>query len=316
MPILPGLNGESDVDVIKRAFKSFSKDDMGTYAAALAYQTLFSIFPFLLFLIAMLGFLDVPQFFDWMLEQAQSAFPQDVFNRFETILNEVRNNSAGGLLSFGVIAALWSASGGMRALMNALNVAYGVEETRPLWKKYALSVGYTLATAILLMVSAALMLLGPDGIEWLADQIGLGDLFVTLWTWLRFPVLIILLIIVCALLYYAAPNIKQPFKLITPGAVIAVLVWVLASIAFSIYVSNFGNYSATYGSLGGVIIGLTYFFMSAAVLLLGAEINAEVYRAEFGPPVPADKADAQAQANRHTGPTGRDQLLLDRPTSG
>ena len=310
---LPGLAGENPADLIKRSLKAFSKDDMATYAAALAYQALFSIFPFLLFLIAMLGFLDVPQFFDWMLEQAESAFPSDAFTRFESIITQIRNNSAGGLLSFGIIAALWSSSGGMRALMNALNVAYGVKETRPLWKKYALSISYTLAIAILLVTGAALMLLGPDGIEWLADQVGLGNAFVTAWTWLRFPVLVVLLMVVVALLFYAAPNVKQPFTLITPGAVVTVILWLLASLAFSLYVSNFSNYNATYGSLGGVIVGLTYFFMSAAVILLGAEINAEIYKAKNGYPVPRDQADAVEASS--DAPTGRDQLLLGHRAS-
>ncbi len=308
---LPGLQGESLSAVLKRAFKGFTAHDMATYAAALAYQALFSMFPFLLFLIALLGFINREDFFTWMLDQAQAAFPADVFTRFETIINEIRHNSAGGLLSFGIIAALWSASGGMRALMNALNKAYEVEETRAAWKRYALSVVYTLIVAVLLVAGAALMLMGPDAIKWAADQIGLGSVFVTLWTWLRYPVLVVLLMIAAALLYFAAPNVSQPFKLITPGAVVAVLLWVLASLGFSLYVSSFSNYNATYGSIGGVIVALTYFFISAAVLLLGAEINAEVYRRRLGTPVPTDEAKAVQDRPK----AGREQMLISPPES-
>ena len=321
MPV-PGFGGESPVDLTKRSFKTFIKDDMGTYAAALSYQALFAIFPFLLFLISFLGFLHMPQFFDWLLEQAQAAFPPDAFARFEEVITQIRNQPQGGLLSFGIIAAIWASSGGMRALMNALNVAYGVEETRPMWKKYLLSILYTVAIAILLIAGVALMLLGPDAMTWLADQIGLGSLFVTLWTWLRFPVLIILLTIVAALLYYVAPNVEQPFKLITPGAIVAVVLWIVASIGFSIYVSNFSNYNATYGSLGGVIVLLTYFFISSSVLLLGAEMNAEIHKDKLGTPVPEDQTGTdQETGNQHADRagsdqrTGRDQLLLGRRAS-
>jgi len=285
---IPGLDDTNPVELIKRSVREFSKDDMTTYAAALSYHALFALFPFIIFMIALLGFLQVPQFFDWILEQAETAFPADAYGRLEEVVDQVQNQSSGGLLSFGIVTAIWAASSGIRSLMNALNVAFDVEETRPAWKRYLLSIVYTIGIAALLLASAALMLLGPQAIEAIADQVGLGSVFVTLWTWLRWPVLAVLLALAAALIYYAAPNVEQPFKLITPGAAFAVILWVIASIGFSIYVSTFGNYSATYGSLGGVIVLLFFFFISSAVLLLGAEINAELHRNELGEPTPAD----------------------------
>jgi membrane protein len=276
---IPGLGDEQPVNLVKRSLKAFAKDDMGTYAAALSYAALFALFPFLIFLIALLGFLNIPQFFDWILEQAQTAFPADAYQRLSDVIDQVRSQGRGGLLSFGAVAAIWSSSSGIRSLMNALNVAYDVEETRPLWKRYLYSVLYTLGIAVLLIAGAALMLTGPRAIEWIAEQAGLGSLFVTLWTWLRWPVLAILLMLVAALVYYVAPNVDQGFRLITPGAVLAVVIWVIASFGFSIYVANFGNYNATYGSLGGGIVLLFYFYLSSAVLLLGAELNAELHHA-------------------------------------
>lgn len=160
--------------------------------------------------------------------------------------------------------------------MNAMNVAYGVKETRPAQRRYLLSVIYTIGVAALLIASAALMLIGPRAFEWAAKQAHLGSEFVTIWTWLRWPVLVLLLMVAAALIYYVSPNVDQPFALITPGAVVAVGSWVLASVGFSLYVSNFSNYSATYGSLGGIIVLLLYFYLSSAVLLLGAEVNAEL----------------------------------------
>ena len=285
---IPGLHDTSLPDLIKRSLKDFVKDDMATYAAALSYAALFALFPFLIFLIALLGFLNIPEFFDWLLEQAETAVPVDAYLRLKEVVNQIQAQPRGGLLSFGIVLAIWASSSGIRSLMNALNVAYDVEETRPAWKRYALSIAYTFGLAILLMGGAALMLLGPQAIEWIADQAGLGDVFVTLWTWLRWPVVVVVLMLAAALVYYVAPNADQPFALITPGAVMAVVSWIVASIGFSIYVSNFSNYSATYGTLGGVIVLLLYFYISSAVLLLGAEMNAVLRRIELGEPEPKD----------------------------
>ncbi len=188
-------------------------------------------------------------------------------------------NQKSGVLSVGILVALWSASIGIRSLMNAMNRAYDVEEGRPTWKLMLLSVGYTIGLAIILLCAAALMIIGPQVMEWLADQVGLKDIVVTLWTWLRWPVIVFLMMLVVAVLYYVTPDVEQRFRFITPGSVVAVIVWIAASIAFGIYVQNFGNYDATYGSIGAVIVLLLYFYISAAVLLFGAEMNAVIEHA-------------------------------------
>ncbi|HYJ13674.1 MAG TPA: YihY/virulence factor BrkB family protein [Thermomicrobiales bacterium] len=288
---IPGLHGTSPVDLLKRAVKDFLKDDMSTYSAALAYAALFALFPFLIFLIALLGFLNIPEFFDWLLDQGQTALPADAFGMLEEIITQIRGQARGGLLSIGIIVAIWGASGGVRSVMNAMNVAFDVEETRPIWKRYLLSIFYTLGIAVLLIAASGLMLTGPELMESIASEVGLGDLFVTLWTWLRWPVLVVLLMLVAALVYYVAPNVDQPFALITPGAAFAVVMWVIASVGFSLYVSNFANYGSTYGSLGSMIILLLFFYVSSAVLLLGAEVNAELHRIRLGEPVPADGSE-------------------------
>ena len=276
---IPGLRGMEPGQLAKRSVKEFLRDDMTTYAAALAYHVLLALFPFAIFLLALLGVLGLPGFFDWLLGQAQTALPQDAFRRVELVVNQIRGQTRGGLLSFGILVALWAASAGVRSLMNALNAAYDVEESRPTWQRYLLSIAYTVGLAVLLTAAAGLMLVGPRGVEWLARQVGLGNLFVTLWTWLRWPAAVLLLLLAVAVVYYAAPNVEQPFRFVTPGSVIAVVAWVAASLGFSYYVSNFGNYAATYGSLGGVVVLLLYFFVSAAALLLGAEVNAAIHHA-------------------------------------
>ncbi len=271
---IPGLRGLGPWTVLKRSLKDFFDDKMMTYAAALAYQVLFAIFPFVIFLVALLGFLNLSDFFDWLLQQAQVVLPRTAMASVRQVVDEIRGQDQGGLLSFGIVAAVWVASAGVRATMDALNVAYDVEETRSAWKRYPLSIIYTLGLAVMIIAAAALMLLGPQLIGWLAQQIGLAEVFTTLWSWLRLPIAVVLLTFAVAIIYHAGPNVEQPFRLITPGAVLAVVAWVVASLAFSYYVANFANYQAIYGSLGAVVVLLLYFYISAAALLFGAEINA------------------------------------------
>ena len=273
------------LELLKRSVRAFSADDMLTYAAALSYSALFALFPFLIFLITLLGFLNISEFFDWILEQAKAALPAESYRLVEDVITQVQGQPRGGLLSISIIVAIWGASSGIRSVMNALNVAYDVEESRPALRRYGLSVVYTLGLAVLLVASAGLMLTGPRGMEWVADQAGMGSLFVTLWTWLRWPVLAVFLLVTAGVIYALAPNHDQSFKLITPGAVLAVILWLVASIGFSFSVSSFANYSATYGSLGGIIVLLLYFYISSVVLLLGAEVNAQVRRIDFGVPI-------------------------------
>ena len=291
MPI-PGLRGVGPGELAKRSIKEFLADDMATYAAALAYHVLFALFPFAIFLIALLGVLHIPGFFDWLLGQARTALPQDAYGRVEQVIGQVRGQARGGLLSFGIVAALWAASSGVRSLMNALNAAYDVEESRPAWRRYPLSILYTVGLAVMLILAAGLMLVGPRAAEWIAGQAGLGNAVVALWTWLRWPVAVLLLGLAVAVVYYVAPDVDQPFRLVTPGSVLAVVAWVAASLGFSYYVANVANYGATYGSLGGVVVLLLYFFLSAAVLLLGAEVNAVIHHAASGsePAPPGERA--------------------------
>lgn len=272
---IPGLRGLGPGTLVKQAIMDFIADDMPTYAAALAYQVLFSLFPFLLFLVSLLGFLNIPQFFTWLQQQAQTVLPPDAMAQVNAVIAQLQQPQ-GGLLSFGILAALWTASAGVRATMNALNVAYNVAEGRPTWKRFVLSIIYTICLAVLLIGAAALMILGPQAMQWLADHVGLGQVVVTLWTWLRWPVAVLLVILAVATIYYVTPDVEQEFRFITPGAIIAVLVWILASLGFGYYVQNFADYSATYGSIGAIIVLLLYFFISAAVLLFGAEVNAVI----------------------------------------
>ena len=272
------LRGVGFWTVIKRTLKGFSEDDMSTYAAALAYRALFALFPFTLFLIALLGFLNVPEFFDWLREQASIALPPAAMEEVNPVIDQLQEER-GGLVSAGILIALWTASVGVRALMNAMNNAYDVEEGRPVWKLTILSIIYTVGIALMLLAAAGIMITGSQVMEWLAGVVGFEDSVLTLWAVLRWPLAALLLTTVIALLYYFAPDVEQEFRFITPGSVVAVIVWIVASIGFGIYVQNFGNYDAIYGSIGTIIILMLYFYISSAVLLLGAEMNAVIEHA-------------------------------------
>jgi membrane protein len=277
---IPGFAEQAPWEVVKRAVKDFLDDDMATYAAALSYHLLLALFPFIIFLLNLLGAVGLAAFFDRLINQARATLPPDAFQILEQVVGEIRNRPGQGLLSVSIVLALWAASAGMRSVTNALNQAYDVDETRPIWQRYPLSVLYTVGLAALVILSAAARLVGPQVVERLTNRLGLTELVATLWTWLRWPVVVMLLLLVVALIYYLGPNVDQPFRYVTPGSVTAVIVWIIASAGFSAYIERFGDYGATYGSLGGMIVLLLYFFVSGAVLLFGAEINAAIHPAQ------------------------------------
>lgn len=285
---IPGLRGISVPMLIRKSVVEFFNDDMATYAAALAYQSLFSLFPFIIFLTALLGFVDRPDFFEWLRQQTQALFPAEASQQINQVIAQLRQPQH-GLLSFGVATALWVASAGIRATMNALNAAYGVPEGRPAWKRYPLSILYTIGIAAMLIAAAVLLTVGPQAMQWLAQHIGVERIFVLLWAWLRWPAAVALLCLTVALVYYVAPDVEQEFRYITPGAVLSVIVWIAASLAFNYYVGNFANYNAMYGSIGTIVVLLLYFYISSAVLLFGAEVNAVIEHHAPGGKRPGEK---------------------------
>ena len=173
--------------------------------------------------------------------------------------------------------------------MKAMNAAYDVEEARPAWKLYPLSIIYTVGIAAMIIVSAALLILGPELMGWIATQVGLHDVFVAVWSWLRWPAAFLILTLAVAVTFHVAPNVEQSFRFITPGALLSVIVWIVASVGFNYYVKNFADYNVMYGSIGAIIVLLLYFFISAAVLLFGAELNAVIEHNSVHGKNPSDK---------------------------
>lgn len=276
--------------VTRLALAKFSEHDMATYAAALAYRVLFSLFPFVIFLTTLLGFLGLPRFFDWMREQAAYLLPPQAMEQINAVVAELESPE-GGLMSVAIALALWSASAAVMGTMNALNVVFEVQERRAAWKRILVSIFYTFALALMLVIAAATMIAGPEFLTWLTRYVGLDSLFIAVWAWLRWPIAFFLLLLVVAIVYYASPNVKTPFRMITPGSTLAVTTWLAASVGFGFYVQNFASYNKTYGSMGAVIVLLLYFFISAAVMLLGAEVDAVLAR-ERGKPVEEAKGDS------------------------
>jgi membrane protein len=264
--------------VSKRSIRKYLRHNMVEYSTALAYRALFALVPFFALLVTLLGFLGINGFFDWMIEQVDFTLQERFAEVVEGWIRQSQQYLAqGGLLSGVVILAVWSISSGVRSLTKALNAVHEVEESRPLWKRYPLSFFYALSLAITTILGAGLLLIGPQLVGWIVGLVGLDEVFISLWTWLRLPVALFLLILTVSIVYWVFPNVNHPYRLITPGAVLAVIVWVVASLSFSFYLANFANYSVIYGSLGAAFALLLYFYISAAVLLFGAEVNVAIH---------------------------------------
>src|SRR3954470_19334199 len=263
-------------EVSRRSTRKYLRqDDMSSYAAALAYRALFAMIPFLALLVELLGFLGIGDFFiEWLAGQINFPLEGQIAEIVRQWIMQTMSLTQGERLSIGLVVigiAVWSISSGVRTLTKSLNRAYDAEDNRPSWKRYGLSFFYALGLAVMVIMAATLLFMGPRTIEWIVGRVGLDEAFVSLWTWLRLPVALVLLMLVVSIVYWTVPNANHAYRLISPGAVLAVIGWVLASLGFSFYIVNFANYSVIYGSIGIVFVLLLYFYISAAVLLFGAE---------------------------------------------
>jgi membrane protein len=273
---IPGLHGLNPLLLFKESGKRFLEHDMRTHAAALTYYVIFAVFPFALLLISLFSYLDLSYLLEWVREMAKAYFQDETMHQIDEVFVQLERRRR-GLLSLSIVGALWAASYPFRATVNALNVVYGVKEDRGFWKVCVLSVFYTLAIGILLVSSALLFLIGPQAIHWSLQKLGINGTWLPAYAdWLRWPVLVMLLTLVLALVYGLAPDVEQRSRFVTPGAMFAVLVWVAASFGFQFYVHTFVNFNAMYGSVGTAIVFLLYFHISSGVLLFGAEVNAVI----------------------------------------
>jgi membrane protein len=274
------LSKGSWLGVLKRTFKEFKDDNLTDWAAALTYYGVLSIFPLLLVLVSILGLVGqsaTQPLIDNVGKVAPGPAKEIITSAIQNL--QQSKGAAGILFIVGLAGALWSASGYIAAFMRASNAIWDVEEGRPAWKTIPLRLVITLITVVLLAVMAvAVVLTGPLA-EQVGNVVGLGSTAVTVWDIAKWPVLILIVSFMFAFLYWAAPNVRHPrFQWVSPGGLVAVLLWILASAAFAFYVANFGSYNKTYGALGGVIIFLVWLWISNIAILLGAEFNAELER--------------------------------------
>jgi membrane protein len=266
--------------VLRRTIAEFKADNLTDWAAALTYYGILALFPALLVLVSILG-LAGSGTTKTLIDNIGSAAPGSAKDILISGIHNVESSrsSAGILFIVGIAAALWSASGYIGAFTRASNVIYEVGEGRPFWKLRPQQVLITFAMVVLLAVSALAVVVTGGLARYFGDVVGVGSTAVQVWDIAKWPVLLVLVSLMFALLYWAAPNVKQPgFRWVSPGSLLAVTVWLIASAAFAFYVANFGSYNKTYGSLGGVIVFLVWLWISNVAILLGAEFDAELTR--------------------------------------
>ncbi|MDW5594888.1 YihY/virulence factor BrkB family protein [Conexibacter stalactiti] len=267
---------------LKRAGKGFKEDGLQDWAAALTYYSVLSLFPLLIVLVALVGlFGEYPRTVNAMLDIVREVAPGSTADTVETSISGVVRDKggAGALLGIGLVTALWTASGYIGAFMRAANGVYDVEETRPFWKLRPLQLAITAVMVVLIALLAIGFVVSGSVARALGDTIGLGDTAVTVWNVAKWPVMLLVAVVMIALLTWVGPNVKQPkLRWITPGAALGLGILILASVGFAFYVGNFGSYNATYGALGGVIVFLIWLWIANLALLFGVEVDAELER--------------------------------------
>jgi membrane protein len=274
------VKGRGWVQVLKRTGKEFSADNITDWAAALTYYSILSIFPALIALISVVGLLG-DSATQPLIDNLSSVAPGPAKQIFTSAIQNLQKSqgAAGVLFIVGIAGAIWSASGYVAAFMRASNAIYDVPEGRPIWKTAPVRIGVTIVLLVLVAVSAVAVAVTGGLAKQVGNLIGVGSTAVQVWDIAKWPVLLIIVSFMFAFLYWAAPNVKHPkFRWVSPGGLLAVLVWVIASAAFAFYVANFGSYNKTYGALGGIVTFLVWLWISNIAVLLGAELNAELER--------------------------------------
>jgi membrane protein len=302
---------------VKRTVAEFRDDNLTDWAAALTYYAVQALFPAMLVLVALLGLLGNKATIDSLLGIVGKLGSQSTVDSIRPAIQGVVNSKggAGALLGVGLLGSLWSASGYIGAFMRASNAVYEKQEGRPFWKLRPLQVLVTIGMTLVLALIAISITLTGSLAKAVGDAIGVGSTAVTVWSIAKWPVLAIVVIVMVAILYYVAPNVRQPkFRWISPGGLVAVLLWAIASAAFGFYVANFGSYNKTYGTLGGVISLLVWLWITNLALLFGLEFNSELERSrelEAGLP-----AEGEIQLPPRRAPKGEDGRVQSEPGPG
>lgn len=266
-------------ELARRTVRETIDDDCLGLAAQVAYYLFLALFPALLFLLAIASFLPIENLTDEVGRLLGPLVSAEVLTLIQDQMTRLAEAESGGLLTFGVLAALWSSSAGVVAIVSALNRAYDIEEGRPWWHVRLLAIALTLGMAVLVLLALALVVIGPEVATYLGDTVGFGSAFKWAWLILQWPLVFAMASTAIGMAYYFGPDAEQEWVWITPGAVLATALWLLMSLAFRYYVANFTDYNASYGSVGGVMVLMLWFYISGLAILIGAEMNAEIEHA-------------------------------------
>lgn len=281
-------------ELLKRTFNETLADDVFNLAAQQAYYFFFALFPALLALISIASFFPVENLVDNIAGMLGQVAPPDVVQIVMDQIRKISEGNAGGVLTIAFLFTLWSSSSAVVAVCSTLNVAYDLTESRPWWKVRLTAIGLTVALAVFILISMTLIFAGPALAERVAAQMGLGAAFEWTWKILQWPLIFLLIATAVAMVYYFAPDADQSWVWLTPGSILATVLWFLSSLGFRFYLTNFANYNETYGAIGGVMVLLLWFYVSGVALLIGAELNAEIehaspYGKDVGERVPGEK---------------------------
>ena len=280
-------------ELVTRTVKETQADKGFGLAAQLAYYFFLALFPALLFVIALAGVFADAGLVERLVNMMSGAVPPDVVSIVRDQLIRISQGEQGGILTFGVLAALWSSSAAMLSLIDSLNSAYDVEDSRPWWKQRLVAIALTVGIALFIIASLALVLAGPELADWLASRFGWGDAFAWTWKILQWPLVFSLVALAFCLVYYFGPDVEQDFVFLTPGSVLATVLWLLGSLAFRFYVVNFASYNETYGAIGGAMVLLLWLYLSGVVVIVGAEMNAEIEHASPHGKAPGEKVPGE-----------------------
>lgn len=266
--------------LLKKTGQEIAQDNILGLAAETAYYFFFSLFPLLLFTAPLIGVVgDRRAVIEWAMRQLAAAVPAGALELVQGVVREVVfSPGAPGLISIGAVLALWSGSSIFTALIGALDVAYDVRETRPWWKTRLIALAAVIVSGIFVLVAAAVLLAGPEIVSWVAGTVGLSDAARVAWLVLQYPIAFALLVGLLWALYAVLPNVRQQRAHPLAGAIIAAVLWVAVTLLFRLYVTNFGSYNKTYGTIGAVIVLLTWMYLTMLVLLSAGELNSELHR--------------------------------------
>ena len=279
-------------ELVRRTINETIADRVPGISAELAYYFLLALAPAIVFVAALASFFPGALIQD-IIARVGDVVPTGALEVIREQLQNIASGQNGGVLTFGLLLALWSSSAAIVGVTEALNRAYDIEEARPWWKVRVTAILLTLALAVFVVVAFALVLIGPTLIDQLSARFGLSQLTATAWKVLQWPLAFAIVATGVGLIYYFAPDAEQEWEWITPGAVLATILWLIASLVFKFYVSSFADYNATYGSLGGVIVLMLWFYISAFAILVGAEMNAEIEHASPHGKAPGEKVPGQ-----------------------